>query len=213
MKSNSTVVIIGDSISDIKFNRRACHLKAHPAYPKQVKDRLSREYNAKLIITGIASNRIYHVYDRFTKDCFLHKPDYIVMLIGVNDAWQIFKKEDYPIDKNPQVVRESEPCFRELLRRIKDEMPGCRLIALLPFLIDTIKEKRSFVPYLENMRAMEVRLLNEYGFKHIIDLQQVFNEAYRTYSPKELALDGIHPTKLGHSIIAREVIKVLTTID
>lgn len=60
---------------------------------------------------------------------------------------------------------------------------------------------------------MEVRLLNEYGFKHIIDLQQVFNEAYRTYSPKELALDGIHPTKLGHSIIAREVIKVLTTID
>ncbi|HQC54773.1 MAG TPA: GDSL-type esterase/lipase family protein [Clostridia bacterium] len=213
MKYNSTVVIIGDSISDVKFNRRALNLKAHPAYPKQIKDKLAKKHNAKFVFSGIASDRIYHIYDRFTKDCFLHKPDYIVMLIGVNDAWQIYKKEDYPIEKNPSVIRTSEPCFKEILRRIKYEMPACQLIALLPFLIDTIPEKRAFIPYLEDMRNMEVRLLKEFGFNNIIDLQKVFTEASKIYAPKDLALDGVHPTKLGHSIIADEVIKILTKID
>lgn len=211
MKENSTVVIIGDSISDVKFNRRVLHLKAHPAYPKQVKNRLAKEYNAKFVFSGIASNRIYHVYDRFTKDCFLHNPDYIVMLIGVNDAWQNFKKEDY--QNNLEVVRASKPCFREILRRIKDEMPGSKLITLLPFLVDTIPEKRPFVPFLEDIRAMELTLLKEFGFDNIIDLQQVFNDAYKTYAPKDLALDGVHPTKLGHTIIADKVIKALIEID
>lgn len=213
MKKNSTVVIIGDSITDVKFNRRLRRLKAHPAYPKQVKDHMQKQYNAKFIDKGISSNRIYHVYDRFTKDCFLHKPDYIVMLIGVNDAWQIYKAEEYPIERCPEVVRRSEPCYREILRRIKEEMPGCQLITLLPFLIDTMPEKRGFIPELSKIRDIEVRLMKEFGFEHIIDLQKVFDEASKKYKPVELATDGVHPTNLGHSVIAEAVAEYLTKID
>lgn len=121
--------------------------------------------------------------------------------------------ESYPIDKCPQIVRSQEACFREILRRIKEEMPKCKLITLLPFLIDTIPEKRGFIPELNKMRDMEARLLKEFGFNDIVDLQAVFNEASKKYAPKDLATDGVHPTKLGHSIIAEEVVKYLTNIE
>lgn len=172
-----------------------------------------KNFKLTFIEKGIASNRIYHVYDRFTQDCFLHKPDYIVMLIGVNDAWQIHKPDDYPIDKCPEVVRESEPCYREILRRIRDEMPKTKLITLLPFLIDTISEKRSFKQELDKMRDMQIRLLKEFGFNVVIDLQEVFDEASKIYNPNKLSTDGIHPTKLGHSVIAQSVANVLKDMD
>ena len=68
----------------------------------------------KVDIKGIASNRTYHIYDRLTKDCINLKPDIIIMLIGVNDAWENYVPEDYP-----PLLRPMEPHVREIYRRIK----------------------------------------------------------------------------------------------
>ena len=90
---NSRVVIIGDSITDVKFNfRMRRKLKGKNNYALQLKKSF-REYSKDIDvkIKGIASNRTYHVYDRLTKDCIDLKPDVIIMLIGVNDAWENYQ--------------------------------------------------------------------------------------------------------------------------
>jgi lysophospholipase L1-like esterase len=39
----------------------------------------------------------------------------------------------------------------------------------------------------------------------VLDMQEVFYKAQKTTEPKALAIDGIHPTNLGHKVMADAV--------
>lgn len=197
----SRVVFIGDSITDSRFNLRMhSSIKGRKTYALQLKKRLkSYSKDIKVEIKGIASNRTYHVYDRLTKDCISLKPDVIVMLIGVNDAWENYVPEDYP-----PLKRRTEPHIREIYRRIKEELPGTQVLYLMPFMVDTVKEKVPFHKKLDEYREMLRGIAEENGAA-VLDLQQVIYEAQEKHGPKKLAIDGIHPTSFGHSVIADAV--------
>lgn len=198
LNKNSRVLFIGDSITDVKFNFRMAHkIKGRRIYALELK-KAFRKYSKdiKVDIKGIASNRTYHVYDRLTKDCINLKPDVIIMLIGVNDAWENYVPEDYP-----PLLRPMEPHFREILRRIKVELPETQLLYLMPFMIDSVEEKLPFHKTLDEYREKLKEIALENGAL-ILDLQEVFYEAQKKTELKLLAVDGIHPTNLGHKTIA-----------
>lgn len=202
VSNNSRVLFIGDSITDIKFNRKFNHkLKGKQVYALNVGKEIQKHCkNSQVFYRGIASNRTYHIYDRLTKDCIDLKPDVIVMLIGVNDAWENYVPEEYPPLRRPM-----EPHLSEIYRRIGAELDDVQILFLLPFLIDSDESKKPFHTVLEKFRAT----LNDYALKNgaeVIDLQAVFNEVQRTVDPKKLATDGVHPTNLGHKIISDEVL-------
>ena len=205
INKQSRILFIGDSITDVKFNlRMAGKIKGRKIYALELKKRF-RAYrrDIKVDIKGIASNRTYHVYDRLTADCISLKPDVIIMLIGVNDAWENYVPEQYP-----PLVRPIKPHMREIYRRLKAELPNTRLLVLLPFLIDTMPEKAPFHKILDEYRQMLADMAQDNGAE-TIDLQAVFYDAERQIPPAKLAVDGVHPTNLGHKIIADEILKVL----
>lgn len=205
IKNTSKVVFLGDSITDTAFNLRFHYsLKGRNIYALQLKKRFkkySRSIDVK--IKGTASDRTYHVYDRLTKDCISYKPDVIIMLIGVNDAWERYVPENYP--PNP---RRSEPHMREICRRISEELPGAQVLYLRPFMTDAVEEKLPFHYKLDQYSEIFADIANEYGFM-TLDLQQVFYQAQKEYSARDLAIDGIHPTSLGHRVIADAVEKLI----
>ena len=141
IKKNSKVLFLGDSITDVKFNsKKRFSIKGKNIYALQLKKRLKAySKDIKVDIKGIASNRTYHVYDRLTKDCISLKPDVIIMLIGVNDAWENYVPQDYP-----PLLRPMEPHIREVYRRLKMELPDTQVLYLMPFMIDTVEEKLPF---------------------------------------------------------------------
>ena len=201
LNKNSKVLFIGDSITDVKFNfRMANKIKGRSIYALQLK-KFFRKYskNIKVDIKGIASNRTYHVYDRLTKDCISLKPDVIIMLIGVNDAWENYVPEDYP-----PLLRPMEPHFREIFRRIRTELPDTQVLYLMPFMIDAVEEKLPFRKTLDEFRE-RLRSIAEENGASILDLQEEFYKAQKETEPKLLAIDGIHPTNLGHKVIADAV--------
>ena len=163
----------------------------------------STKKDIKVDIKGIASNRTYHIYDRLTKDCIDLKPDVIIMLIGVNDAWEHYVPEDYP-----PLLRPIEPHFREIHRRLKTELPNTQVLYLMPFMIDAVEEKLPFHKKLDEIRELLKTIALEYGAL-VLDLQAAFNEAQKTIAPKELAIDGIHPTNLGHKVMADAIEKMI----
>ena len=60
--------------------------------------------------------------------------------------------------------------------------------------------------------APEVQVVREMAAKHadyFLPLGSIFTKALMEYKPEELALDGIHPTPIGHGIIAYEYMKTL----
>lgn len=208
IKKDSKVVFLGDSITDVKFNRRKrFSIKGKDVYALQLKRIIKKR--SKLIdveIKGIASNRTYHVYDRLTSDCISLKPDVIIMLIGVNDAWEHYVPENYP-----PLLRPLEPHTREIYRRIKMELPDTQVLYLMPFMIDAVKEKLPFHKILDEYREILKNIAIENGAL-ILDLQDVFNKAQKTIAPDKLAVDGIHPTNLGHKVIADAVEELLEFI-
>ncbi len=205
IKKDSKVLFIGDSISDPKFNFRMMReIKGRNIYALQLKKKLKAySKDIKVEIKGIASNRTYHVYDRLTKDCINLKPDVIIMLIGVNDAW-----ENYVPEKYPPLLRPMEPHIREIYRRFKAELPETQILYLMPFMIDAVEEKFTFHKTLDEFRGVLKNVALENGAK-VLDLQEVFYEAQKTIEPKKLAIDGIHPTNLGHKVMADAIEKML----
>ena len=209
IKNDSKVLFLGDSITDVKFNRRQrFSIKGKNIYALQLKKRFKQRSPAiKVEIKGIASNRTYHVYDRLTADCINLKPDVIIMLIGVNDAWENYVPENYP-----PLVRPMEPHIREIYRRLRTELPETQILYLMPFMIDTVKEKLPFHKTLDEFREVLQAIALENGAS-VLDMQAVFNEAQKTSAPKDLAVDGIHPTDLGHRIMADAIEKMIEYRD
>lgn len=205
LKKDSKVLFIGDSITDVKFNFRFMHkIKGRNIYALQLKKRF-RKYSKdiKVDIKGIASNRTYHLYDRLTADCINLKPDVIIMLIGVNDAWENYGPENYP-----PLLRPMEPHMREIYRRIRAELPHTQVLYLMPFLIDAVEEKLPFHKTLDEFREVLKGLAEENGAL-LLDLQQVFYDEQKNTDPKKLAIDGIHPTNLGHKVMADAIEKLI----
>lgn len=202
IKNGYKILFIGDSITDIKFNRKfAYKIHGNNVYALQMSKWLKTKCkNLKFFYKGIASNRTYHLYDRLTEDCINLKPDVIIMLIGVNDAWEHYVPEQYP-----PLLRPIKPHMREIYRRLNTELPDAQLLVLLPFLIDTIPEKISFHKILDDY----IKILYDFAFDNhaeIIDLQSMFYNVQKRISPNKLAVDGVHPTNLGHKFIAEEII-------
>ena len=205
ISKDSRILFIGDSITDVKFNSRfRFKFRVKNIYATQLKKKF-RKYSKKINvdIKGIASNRTYHVYDRLTKDCINLKPDVVIMLIGVNDAWENYGPENYP-----PLLRPMEPHIREIYRRLKTELPDAQILYIMPFLIDAVEEKFPFHKILDEYRELLKAVALEHGAT-VIDMQEVFNDAQKTTAPKDLAVDGIHPTNLGHSIMAEAVEKMI----
>ena len=205
IKKDSKILFIGDSITDVKFNRRKRFtIKGENVYALQLKKRFKKySKNIKVEIKGIASNRTYHVNDRLTSDCISLKPDVVIMLIGVNDAW-----ENYVPEKYPPLLRPMEPHIREVYRRLRTELPNTQILYLMPFLIDAVEEKFPYHKTLDEFREVLKRIALEHGAT-VLDLQEVFYQAQKSIEPEKLAVDGIHPTNLGHKVMADAIEKVL----
>ena len=205
IKKDSKILFIGDSITDVKFNRRKRFtIKGENVYALQLKKRFKKySKNIKVEIKGIASNRTYHVYDRLTSDCISLKPDVVIMLIGVNDAW-----ENYVPEKYPPLLRPMEPHIREVYRRLRTELPNTQILYLMPFLIDAVEEKFPYHKTLDEFREVLKRIALEHGAT-VLDLLEVFYQAQKSIEPEKLAVDGIHPTNLGHKVMADAIEKVL----
>ncbi len=205
IKRDSKILFLGDSITDPKFNFRMMKdIKGRNIYALQLKKRFKKySKDIKVDIKGIASNRTYHVYDRLTKDCINLKPDIIIMLIGVNDAWENYVPEDYP-----PLLRPMEPHIREIYRRLKTELPDTQILYLMPFMIDSVEAKLPFHKKLDEYREILKNIALENGIA-VLDIQEVFYEAQKTTAPKDLAVDGIHPTNLGHKVMADAIEKMI----
>lgn len=206
INKNSKILFIGDSITDVKFNIRFHYkLKGRKIYALNVgRDIKLHCKGAKIFYKGIASNRTYHLYDRLTKDCINLKPNIIIMLIGVNDAW-----ENYVPDQYPPLVRPMKPHMQEIYRRIKAELDDVQILFLLPFMIDTMEEKLPFHTVLDKFRYELKEMAQENGAE-ILDLQEVFDNAQKQVEPIRLATDGIHPTNLGHKYISNAILEKIS---
>lgn len=83
-----TIMFQGDSITDGgRYKDQPTHLGA--GYPCLVSSKLGRAYPEQynFVNRAISGNKVTDLIGRWKRDCLNMKPDYLTILVGVNDVW------------------------------------------------------------------------------------------------------------------------------
>ena len=196
----ATIVFIGDSITDC--DRQTDPLALGSGYVDMVARTLrSRGVDTPIVNTGIAGDRVEHLRHRWQVDALDHAPALLSVFIGVNDTLGTF------FQGRPTPLHQFEQGYVDLLdRAVAAGVP--RLIVVEPFFVgsddDTVRwrEGNEFIHEdLAPRRAVVRALADRYGATFVA-LQEPMMEAVAARGRPVVAPDGIHPSPVGHQLIA-----------
>ena len=229
-----TILFQGDSITDCGRYRKATDKKQETigifrdgklfkkitalgdGYPAMVSAELESKYPGKYkyVNRGVGGDRIPDVYGRIVQDIISLKPDYMSLLVGVNDVWRVF-------DSGYGTGTERfEKIYDILLDELFAEFPDLKIIIMGPYVLpgpasDNTPEQpdrfREFTSAVAEMSAIAKKMAEKYSCP-FIDLQAVLDEAIKAVPVKELTGDGVHPTAKGHEVIKNEWIRAFEKI-
>ncbi|MGN8229655.1 SGNH/GDSL hydrolase family protein [Paenibacillus polymyxa] len=154
---------------------------------------------------GISGDRVSDLYARWNEDMFSLKPDLLSILIGVNDAWRIVEQEP------SGVTDRFERAYRHLLEETREVMPDIGLVLCEPFILKTGATEARWDIWQEKITGYQriVRqLADEFG-AIFVPLQSMLNEAATQADASYWLHDGVHPTAVGHQLIADQWIDIV----
>ncbi len=185
-----TIVFFGDSVTD-------CQHRTDPEGLGQGYVRMLAEgalADETVINSGISGNRVVDLQARVDEDVIAHDPDLVSILIGINDTWRRFDRDD------PTSTEAYEAGYRDLLQRIA--VTEAKLVLMEPFVIPVTDEQATaWREDLDPRIAVVHALAQEFG-AIIVPTDAALNATAARVSATALAGDGVHPTVAGHSAIA-----------
>ena len=205
------ILFQGDSITDSGRNREDI-TSTGVGYVHMVKGQLGCEYPGKyeFINKGIGGNRIVDVYARIKIDIINLKPDYMSILIGVNDVRHELGGRHNGVD-----AEKFEKIYDMLIAEILEELPNIKIMILEPFVLEAAAttateeepERWDYIRTEVSLRAAAAKRIAEKYNLHFVPLQEKFDEACKWLPASEWLRDGVHPTPTGHWIIKNEWMK------
>ncbi len=199
-----TILFQGDSITDAARSRDweehsgsgyMTLVKAHLGY------HMPGEYHC--INRGVSGNRILDILARIKCDIINLAPDYMSILVGVNDVWHEFgSKNGVPADK-------FEMYYSLLISEVKAALPNIKIMILEPFALPGNATREHWEEFrLDTERhAAAARHVAEKNGLPFVPLQKLFDEAADKLTPEDWLCDGVHPTAAGHELIKQEWLK------
>jgi len=208
------ILFQGDSITDCRRDRENDSYTGM-GYALLVKAQLGAENPGEyeFFNRGIGGNRIVDLYARIKTDIINLAPDYISILIGVNDVW-------HELDKHNGVDEDKyETIYCMLIKEIREALPDVKIMILEPFCLKgSATENTEQEPDRWNIFSSEVRKraqkAKEVARKFnlpFVTLQDKFDKASKltanTLGNNYWLKDGVHPTAMGHELIKKAWIK------
>ena len=183
------VLFYGDSITDAGRNYELLHGEESLGfgYVKYAAAGLRERGFAEedMINRGISGNRIVDLYARIKVDCWNHAPDFISVLIGVNDVWhEIYGKNGVEIDR-------FEKMYRHLIEDTKKALPNVKMMLCEPFVLEGGATNEKFEEFLEVYKYAEVvkKLAEEYGLAFLPLQEKLSQAAAKTSAAEYLSED------------------------
>ena len=205
-----TILFQGDSITDAgRIREHAYNLGQ--GYPNFVAGRLGLQQPGayEFINRGISGNRVVDLYARMKCDILNLRPDYMSILIGVNDVW-------HEKDVNNGV---SAPKFKKvyslLLEELKEALPDMKIMLIEPFVLSGPATESSIDWFRDEvgLRADAVKeLATEYQLP-LISLQADLDRLSELAPTTHWLEDGVHPTVYFHQYLADKWIETFKTIE
>lgn len=152
---------------------------------------------------GISGNRIVDVFARMKVDIINLKPDYMSILIGVNDVWHEFELS------NGVSAEKFEMVYSLLIEELQQALPGLKIMIMEPFFLprqDTPERNAYFAKEVPLRAAAAKRIAEKYNLV-FVPLQETFTKANVDVPWDYWLCDGVHPTQAGHYLIKEAWLK------
>lgn len=191
----STLLFLGDSITDCNHYFEPENLGF--GYVRMISDKMNAPDRNYQVLNkgndGFTVSRVHQMWKRSCKD--LH-PDFITILIGINDL-AVIKNTGKTI-----TVELSEFCssYQSLITEIR-RTAHCPILLMEPFIFPQPAEYRLWEEDLQMISKIiqDIAVKNEL---HFLPLWEMFCDAANKKGTSALTTDGIHLTSYGHSLLA-----------
>jgi lysophospholipase L1-like esterase len=211
-----TLLFQGDSITDCGWDRKNPTSLGN-GYALFVSAELGHDAPGAYTFynRGISGNRIVDVYARIKADIINLKPDYMSLLIGVNDVWHEIAHQ------NGVDAEKFEKIYTMLLEEVLEALPDIKIMLLAPFVAkgsatDDTEEKPNRLETFRMEVGKRVEAVERIGKKFnlpVVHLQEKFDAGIaQNGDPVYWLRDGVHPTPYGHELIAREWINTFKNL-
>jgi len=209
IRKGQKLVMIGDSVTDCGRTQPVAEGLFDPlgrGYVTQVEALLGAttpELGIRVVNVGTSGNTVRDLKNRWERDVLALKPDWLSVLIGINDVWRQF---DIPRITEAHVgLREYERTLDELLQRTRPNLKG--LVLLTPYYIES--SRRDAMRRRMDAYGAVVKKLAKRHDAVLVDLQAAFDRLLRHQHSAAISWDRIHPNQIGHMTIARAFLSAI----
>ncbi|MCX5205430.1 SGNH/GDSL hydrolase family protein [Streptomyces sp. NBC_00237] len=205
INADDTLLFIGDSITDAGRDRTVA-TSLGDGYVHEIARTLRDRATAgpgpvsapgrapRIINKGLNGNRVYDLESRWTTDVTALRPTVVTVKIGINDTWRRYDSQ------LPSPVDEFEACLDRLLKGTTETL-GARLVVITPFLLPVTPEQEDWFDDLLPRTDAVLRAARDNGAQ-VVRADLALRRAAQEREAAELAPDGVHPSPLGHRLIA-----------
>ena len=206
-EKNQTILFIGDSISDYDRARPVGEGngigRSYVANVAALLGCMYPELNLRITNMGISGNRVTSLKRRWETDVMDRHPDWVSVLIGINDVWRHFDCPAIPEEHNsPEVF---ETTYEELIQRTLPHVKG--MILMSPFFMEPNKADAMRIK-MDEYGAIVRKLAEKYNLL-FIDLQAAWDDLFQYMHPCNIAWDRVHPNQTGCMYIAKQFLKAV----
>lgn len=195
-QSGHRIVFAGDSITDA--GRREVNPPWGLGYVNVARDLLLARYPQRqlaIINRGVGGDTTRHLLARWQRDVIAQRPDWLSLMIGINDVWRAFSGKPQEAVALPEYVAN----LRTLLDQTRTRTRA-RLILLTPYMIEPDRS-HPMRATMDRYGAAMKALAAEYSAV-VVDTQAAFDVALQQTTPEYWAEDQIHPNGPGNTLIA-----------
>jgi len=202
IESGQKVLFIGDSITDA--GRRAEFAPFGRGYASMAINLMVAKYpdrDLTFVNRGIGGNTVRDLDGRWQEDCLDVKPDWLSVMIGINDVHRHYRDPEDGIGPDE---------YRATYTRILEQATsnGARRLVLVdPFYLCSNPNhdiNKLLVPYWETVRD----LVSRFDAIHV-PVHDTFQEALKVRHDRKWSDDNVHPFPEGHAFIALEWLKAV----
>ena len=157
------------------------------------------ECRARFMNSATSGDTSRQLLARFDDEVLAYNPDYLFIMIGVNDAWRI---AELPVNTEVHISSEETAANMEKMI-LKAREKGAEPIILSPFFMDL--DKNEFMRYhVDEINALYKKLAEKYSVGYI-DIQSVIDGWISKASSYILSSGRVPPKAIGVSLIARTI--------
>ncbi len=203
LEPGQKILFIGDSITDC--DRRGAAAPYGDGYMSMVRNLLLArypDYGLTFVNRGIGGDTTRDLAARWERDVVAQRPDWLSVLIGINDVWRAFGPNAHEAVPLPEYTA----TLRRLLDRTK-AATAARLILMTPYMIEPDRSQ-PMRRHMDIFGEVVGQLAAEYG-AILVPVQAAFDMTLHGTTPTAWADDQIHPNGPGHAVIALAFLRAI----